>query len=538
MPTWWKWLAALLVVGVAAALHGPRHALTTPVNPGRRNLLSQTIHASVCWVIFSSAGPLSLASLVFALVTKKQQRTTPWLLAYALAEAAWWLAVRWAIATRLDARPGPLRGLKRSTSRRAIDKLHAEELADPARGRALISGWFFNGDYRSIKRRDLLDWWAWVASNAPSIDAAHDRAELEKDVDALRQRLQHDETGERRSSEDESSSPRCIRLNQDSVRERALAKPLWLYALLRGGSALASAAIMRSLGFRRRRFGALPFWVWTPSPSLGRPEEEEAKEEGEPPLVFVHGLGLGLLPYASLLRKFVDEARRTKRRAVVVPDLFYVALAPPLEIHARGGVPDAAAHVRAIEEALAGATADFFVHSYGSVVASWLVQRKPHLIRALAMAEPVSVLIHHARVARTFLYETGAKPNLVKAVVARAVATDPGVVHVLMRHFWWFENTLFLQDLHGLNHAPLLLLSEHDEYTPSDLIRRRLQAYRCDDKEPSPTVVWFEGATHGDVALSSSIRHRYFAEFLSLVQRCRRAAPGKGRRSSPGVSTS
>jgi len=43
-----------------------------------------------------------------------------------------------------------------------------------------------------------------------------------------------------------------------------------------------------------------------------------------------------------------------------------------------------------------------------------------------------------------------------------------------MRNFWWFENTLFVDDLGSAAHRTTVLLSECDDYTPSQLIRDRL----------------------------------------------------------------
>ena len=476
----------------------------------------------ILWVIFSSTGPLCLAFLVASHVfwssEEEDSSRRSWLRLYAFLETVWWLLLRWSI-THLDERPRSLSALKRERSRSAIDKLLREEMADADGGREFVSGWFFNKPFSTLAREDLLHWWSWVAANAVSFEKAQDPDQLSKEVDAIRKELSGDTILDK-DPEEEKTRARCIRLTQDSLRDKALAKPLWLYALLRVGiSQLASGLVMRRLGFRSERFGKLWFWIW---------RNRQLKDTANCPSVFIHGLGLGLFPYAALLGQFVDEARTTKRPGIIVPDLFYVALASPLEIAWRGGIPDADSHCISVENALRSVAskgpADFFVHSYGSVIASWLLKDKAHLIRALALAEPVSVLIHHARVARSFLYEPHAQKSLVKAIVSRAVATDVGVVHVLMRHFWWFENTIFIQDLHRLNHPPLLLLSAEDEYTPSVLIRDRLRAYDLepsqDSPEKAPKVVWFKGALHGDVVLSPSMRKRYFDEFNALVHRC------------------
>lgn len=304
--------------------------------------------------------------------------------------------------------------------------------------------------------------WAWVACCAPGFD---DQDVVAKDVRRLETTLGPLEGGK---------GERNIRLNLDSLRDKTCAKPLWLYVGLYVARLVARLA-MRLKGFQYVRHGALWFWV---KPTKGTP------------VVFLHGLGVGVLPYLSLISSLECH---------VVADLYYVASASPLELACRGGVPDRDAHVAAFVQVLGRQNkAHCFAHSYGSVVASWLEHAR--LVDTLALAEPVAVLIHHAFVARSFLYEPEPPRSLIKAVINRVVGQDPVIVHVLMRHFMWFENTFFMEDLAKRPHGTTsLFLSEKDEYTPSALIRARLVRH-C----PGIPYVWAPGAKHGALLLNAA----------------------------------
>ncbi|KAJ8606804.1 hypothetical protein CTAYLR_010612 [Chrysophaeum taylorii] len=392
-----------------------------------------------------------------------------------LVEAVWWFAVV-CLLEQLDRRPA---AFKASRSRQAVAKLFADEFRGDA-GRRLISGWFFDRPYASISREALKRWWAWARCCDVEVDEA-----LEADVRAIEAALGMLEGG--------PEEQRSVRLNLDSVRERVLTKPLWLYVVLRGACGSTAAIALWRMGFYRRPFGRLWFWI---------------RDGPGQTVLFLHGLGVGILPYIPLLRLFPSHFR------LIIPDLWYASLAPPIELWVKGGVPDRDEHLRAIDAALGPTTTttkvDVFGHSYGTVVAAWLLHARPDRIRVLALAEPVALLVHHAHVARNFLYDPA--PDLPRALVKRVVGMDPVVVHLLMRNFWWFENTIFVRDLKDT--STIVFLSEKDEVVPSSLIRQRLLA-----EAPGVGVVWTPSASHGDTAFNPNLAQTYVRPFVRLQKK-------------------
>ncbi|KAJ1450136.1 hypothetical protein M885DRAFT_533227 [Pelagophyceae sp. CCMP2097] len=506
---------------------------------------------AVAWLICNACGPLSLAYCTlrwghYALssTTRNPLQFASWanlsLQTWLHAEAVWWVCMECAVRVFLDARPKAwdMTGQRWNAVRDSVKKLFVEDLLAGAGG-TWVSGWL-GADYAQLKKRDLLDWWAWATCCAPSFDSLRsaERAIVEDDVAMVEDRLgkllcEGEASLESLSNAQEKTQaaglPRnlAIKLNLDSVGARSAMKPLWMYALVRGVGGLFVRWLMQKRGFSRVRIGRVRFWVWrNPMHPVKRKEGKSGKSglKARCPVLFLHGVGVGLAPYAALLHDLLLDAVATHRSAVIVLDMPHVSMTSPLGLALRGGVPDASAHVAAIARAIAdcyddgddrvpepaagvsdappelrrrnansegkgeqdgdGARpairgADVFAHSYGTIVAAWLIKSAPDLVQSATLAEPVSLLIHHARVARSFLYSGVAgveQPlkTLAEMVHTRLLKMDPVIVHVLMRNFWWFENTLFVDDLGSAAHRTTVLLSECDDYTPSQLIRDRL----------------------------------------------------------------
>mmetsp|Transcript_16334 Transcript_16334/g.21351 ORF Transcript_16334/g.21351 Transcript_16334/m.21351 type:complete len:487 (+) Transcript_16334:192-1652(+) len=480
----------------------------------------ERLWSTVTWIIFSSTGPLASAWLIWFAIKRSEEN---WIyVVMAVTESLWWLGLRWSIATRLDEKSETLRPgcLRRSLSRNSIKKLVEEEISiDRKRGRELLAGWFFNAKYEQLRKKDVLRWWCWVEANASSLEETENHQEIVQNVEKIEELLgpfAPDDSPCTTNSriEQENQFAQCARLNLDSVRDRATAKPLWLYLLLRGSSVVISFVLMKSLGFRRIRVGGIRYWLW----------QNYSMRKTEPPVLFLHGLGLGIAPYASMIIQLFRDAKFRNASGFVVPDLWYVAMVSPVELALRGGVPDRIAHLDAIRHALNTLNAtcfDIFSHSYGSIIAGWLVKFEPKMVSHLALAEPVSILLHYSRVCRKFLYDlepTGT--SLIKAIIRRAVALDACIVHVMMRSFWWQENSLFLSDLASLEHSPLVLLSECDEYCPSSLIRERLV-----DKPDLAKVLFFPGASHGDIVMNLHLNRTCLAEFCAVLPQTQLSPP-------------
>mmetsp|Transcript_10731 Transcript_10731/g.34330 ORF Transcript_10731/g.34330 Transcript_10731/m.34330 type:complete len:685 (-) Transcript_10731:395-2449(-) len=407
------------------------------------------------WVLYCSTGPACAVLCVVGCVTMLwglswQPSWQPSRVAacvFILIEALWWIgqqiAMRWWLEPPNEPLEPPDDESSAGSSRwqeareaigRILDDLNGDE------GRKFVSRWFLDVLDEDLSQDSFRRWWTWVSYCDTSYDEVKHK-EVDSDMEKIEAKLG--------PLQKEGDIPR-IRLNVDSVRQRVATKPFWLYLLLRCYIGIFGSGVwMRALGFKRERHGSLWFWIIR----LGG---------SEPPLLFLHSIGIGIFPYIPFVYQLLNDRKVRCWSAVIVPDLAYISVMFPLALFLRGGAPDRDAHLEAIDKALEWIDpgcpkfVDIFPHSYGTVVAAWMIRRKSSVVRTATLAEPVALLIHHAPVARSVLYDLSEShfESLRQAVIKRIDLMDVVNVFVLMRNFWWFENTIFVQDLENLPQPP------------------------------------------------------------------------------------
>ena len=81
------------------------------------------------------------------------------------------------------------------------------------------------------------------------------------------------------------------------------------------------------------------------------------------------------------------------------------------------------------------ATATFVGHSLGSVYLSWVAKLRPNLVASFVFIDPIVFLLHHHKVAHSFLYK---KPLSVLEVVENYfVKSEQRIVSYFHREFFW-----------------------------------------------------------------------------------------------------
>lgn len=165
-------------------------------------------------------------------------------------------------------------------------------------------------------------------------------------------------------------------------------------------------------------------------------------------------------------------------------------------------------------------------HSFGSIVAGWAAAAFPQHVQQLILIDPVCLLLCFPDVAVNFLYRPPSS-NIIEHTIRGLVdpSSEITVSHALRRHFWWYQNVLWLQDVR----CPIVVaLSENDDIVPSRAIRtyverhygieRQLKEEREDGKIPvcehdknsrgDGRVVFWEGLGHGFMLVSLKAQDR------------------------------
>ncbi len=246
----------------------------------------------------------------------------------------------------------------------------------------------------------------------------------------------------------------------------------------------------------------------------------EARCEGAPrlaPLVLVHGIGIGVPLYVSLVRDLVAVCGA--ERDLVVLELPAVSQQMfPKELLPAPFVEDVRTVLAAVEQrrlarggelfasqpAHAGAgpgAAAWVGHSYGTFAMAWVVKRAPELVHALAFLDPGPFLLHNAKTLQAIVYHKAT--NEFEELFHYFMRSEFFFNAHLRRHFLWQDNLLYLADIPA-RCSTLIVLSEHDAIMPAQEVE---QLYNAEGhKHPHVGLVVLKESFHGAMLLTSAGR--------------------------------
>jgi pimeloyl-ACP methyl ester carboxylesterase len=189
------------------------------------------------------------------------------------------------------------------------------------------------------------------------------------------------------------------------------------------------------------------------------------------PILFFHGIGIGLLPYVPFFRELAAQDPDVGILAVEILPISMHITEPPL---ARDAMCDAITRILNAHElrriVLAG-------HSYGTAISAFLLRRQwgsvdrplpaspmqgtnhvanhahdggrdgggDDLIAATLLMDPIPFLLHYPAVAYNFVYRKPRRSN--EWQLWYFASRDADIARALSRHFFWFESVLFREDV-------------------------------------------------------------------------------------------
>ncbi|QRV86925.1 alpha/beta hydrolase family protein [Ceratobasidium sp. AG-Ba] len=187
----------------------------------------------------------------------------------------------------------------------------------------------------------------------------------------------------------------------------------------------------------------------SPSETLSYWYRPSNKSGTEPALLFLHGIGIGLFPYAPML---ISYSKKHPERPIIIPELLYISSRltspPPPQSVFQDSIHAIFKHHKIKDYSLVA-------HSYGTGLATSLI-KPSHLVSdhppnnlqppsSVILLDPISILLHLPSVARNFLYRLPKSAN--EHELYYFACTDPGVAHTLTRHFFWTEHIIWKEEL-------------------------------------------------------------------------------------------
>ncbi|KAK1996415.1 hypothetical protein LX36DRAFT_113470 [Colletotrichum falcatum] len=315
-----------------------------------------------------------------------------------------------------------------------------------------IRMWFLGSEQSEIRHENMREFllWAFFDIEEGNNNGTSPPDDYNVEVDEY---ISHIEKCLGKSFEPGRGRAKCLRLTFDSV-EPAF-RTVWWYAtmalldhathllLLLNGfeyyaqpreKAIFPPRLQQIFASRRTSAGNLSYWY--------RPHRSE-----ELPVVFLHGIGIGLWPYINFLADIICTKGKSQTGVIaleILPICFRLT-EPPLGKDV---------FLDQFKEILDHHMWDKFAlvsHSYGSVLSTHAI-RSPELqarIQRLLLIDPVSILLHLPDVAYNFTRRRPSTAN--EWQLWYFASTDPGVAHCLGRYFFWRENAIWENELVGRN---------------------------------------------------------------------------------------
>ncbi|ROW14148.1 hypothetical protein VPNG_04341 [Cytospora leucostoma] len=328
-------------------------------------------------------------------------------------------------------------------NRAAIFQRCLDNVPDPER---YLSMWALGADIDEIKRDNVADFLLW---------AFFDREEATPEIeDELETYLAKTEAQLGRPLAPGRGSAKPMRLTFDPVPTRYRS---FIWYLTVGLVDTATHCHMLWRGFKfwpcSLRYNILDVFPSRPLASLEHLLRQSPSDElsywylgprsTDPfttlPIVFLHGIGIGLHPYVPFLSSLPPTS------AVLALEILPISMRLT-----KNNILSRPEFILQLKKILQHHNIDRFVlvgHSYGTVLATHVLH-DPDLGRraeGVVLVDPVTLLLHLPDVAYNFTRRKPRKAN--EWQLWYLASMDPGIALVLGRHFFWRENIIWKEEL-------------------------------------------------------------------------------------------
>jgi pimeloyl-ACP methyl ester carboxylesterase len=173
-------------------------------------------------------------------------------------------------------------------------------------------------------------------------------------------------------------------------------------------------------------------------------ESEDGTEQDA--IVFVHGLGIGIFPYLPFLLTLIHA---NPHRPIVLLEQRHIATQLhhthiPTRVETLQVIDDIF-HTRLRTTSGSLRRAHWIGHSFGTFVVGWIAKRRADYISGMSFVDPVSFNMLEPDLPFNFLYRTPSTGF--DLLVWYAAAQEINTSRAIRRHFTWYENILYPEQL-------------------------------------------------------------------------------------------
>ncbi|KAF9652182.1 hypothetical protein BDM02DRAFT_3109605 [Thelephora ganbajun] len=346
--------------------------------------------------------------------------------------------------------------------------------------RSYMRTWFKKVPWSAIRKHELRQWlyWSIFNTNMPSLEdmpATH-RHTIDEAVELI----------EKRSGSEipEGSNPAVtpMLLTLDDVRISF--RPFLWYIFVAVTHLLAHKLLEHHWGAEFNVHGDVEYMIRIP-------ENWDPENPKTRPIVFLHGLGLGLFHYGilitGLLQRFSDRPLLVPIQSHISQRIFHNTFSRPLSKRAtvegiagamrkHGFVSEGdGSYGAGVGDPITGVT--MLSHSNGSFTHAWMLKAFPHLISRSCFVDPVTFCLWEGDVCYNFFYK--ACKTGFDMLMYYFVCSEVGVANFLHRHFDWSANSLWYEEIpHAKDPSKsMFVLGGKDFIVNSDRVVRYLKSH-------------------------------------------------------------
>ena len=369
--------------------------------------------------------------------------------------------------------------------------------------RKRFTGWFFKVPFEKIKRGNVLSWLAWSAYNRQ----LHELREPQLQVCYTLLHIFEDRC-QRQFPPGQDRKIKCLRMTLDPIP--FVPRPLLFYIAVYVFNAFMRLELLE-MDYTKTSLDVNNFtFEFYHKPGVRYEDEDDS------PLLFIHGLGMGLAQYRSFLRHL---NRAFPRREIILMAQGQTAMMPTHRNYCNP--PSSQDTIAALEIIADKYNIDqkggwtVLSHSFGTITHAWIVKHlRPEYLKRSIMVDPVCFRLWESDVCYNFLYR---RPrNSVQLIISYFVGRELGNAYVLHRAFWWFENLLLAEDILDRDQPSKFIAycGGKDEIIDSRSVAKYL-------RDENVEVRYFPDLAHGQVLNINTQGGAALHEMLNTLRYCR-----------------
>lgn len=316
-----------------------------------------------------------------------------------------------------------------------------------------LKGWFLGADMADVKRENLREFLLWAIFDKDQDDLVAKNPALEVEVAEYITKI---EKRLGRTLDNGRGPAKSLRLTIDDIHTTY--RPLLWYIIVFFVDQFTHQVLLRWYGFEYHArsplasddvFPPRPQTIsakrQSPVPNLSYWMQPHQAGSDAKPIVFLHGIGIGLLPYMRFLAQ-VRKASKSNGKGVgiIAVELLPISFRLTEPLPSRIELVEQMARILDFHQ---WKEITLVSHSYGSVISTHMLHSPlmQHRIASVVLIDPVTIMLHLPNVAYNFTRRSPKTAN--EWQLWYYASTDPGVAHCLGRHFFWRENIIWRDQL-------------------------------------------------------------------------------------------